>query len=31
MRWKAFKICQGVDIEPYVLSGGLPAGDGEGP
>ena len=31
VRWKALKICQRVVIEPYVLSGWLPAGDGEGP
>ena len=29
--WKALKICQGVDIEPSVGSGWLPAGDGEVP
>ena len=29
--WKALKICQGVDIEPSVVSDWLPAGDGEDP
>ena len=29
--WKALKIWQRVGIEPYVLSGWLPAGDGEVP